>query len=166
MRIEIRRATPNDAVRATEIARIAKAHWGYPADWLAAWEEDLTIRDADIERHATFVASLDGEVVGVCQLQRSDEHVFLEHVWVDPRAHRRGVGTALVQHAQGASRGVIAIVADPNAEPFYLRLGARRVGEVAAPMPGAPERTLPLMELEGNGALASSQPDRGHPVRG
>jgi predicted N-acetyltransferase YhbS len=149
MRIEIRRATSNDASRATEIARIAKAHWGYPAEWLDAWEDDLTIRDADIERHATFVASLDGEIVGVCQLQRSDAHVFLEHVWVDPRAHRQGVGSALVKHAQGESRGVIAIVADPNAEPFYLRLGARRVGEVAAPMPGAPDRMLPLLELDG-----------------
>ncbi|HEX7829983.1 MAG TPA: GNAT family N-acetyltransferase [Thermoanaerobaculia bacterium] len=150
MNIEIRRATSNDANRATEIARTAKAHWGYPSEWLAAWEDDLTIVDADIERHATFVASLDGEIVGVCQLQRSEEHVFLEHVWVDPRAHRMGVGRALVAQAQRESRGVMAIVADPNAEPFYLRLGARRVGEVAAPMPGAPDRTLPLLELDGS----------------
>lgn len=150
MNIEIRRATSNDASRATEIARTAKAHWGYPSEWLAAWEDDLTIVDADIERHATFVASLDGEIVGVCQLQRSDQHVFLEHVWVDPRAHRMGVGRALVAQAQRESSGVMAIVADPNAEPFYLRLGARRVGEVAAPMPGAPDRTLPLLELDGS----------------
>src|SRR5690348_13078092 len=127
MQIEIRRATSNDAVRATEIAHSAKAHWGYPDEWLAAWENDLTIRDSDIERHATFVASLDGEIVGVCQLQRSDQHVFLEHVWVDPRAHRQGVGRALVEHARGEATGIIAIVADPYAEPFYLRLGARRV---------------------------------------
>jgi ribosomal protein S18 acetylase RimI-like enzyme len=148
MKIEIRRATSDDANRATEIARTAKAHWGYPAEWLAAWEYDLTIRETDIEMHPTFVASLDGEVVGVCQIQRSDEHAFLEHVWVDPRAHRQGVGRALVEHARGESRGVLAIVADPNAEPFYLRLGARRVGEIAAPMPGAPDRTLPLLEME------------------
>lgn len=148
MRIEIRRATSEDAHRATEIARTAKAHWGYPADWLAAWENDLTIRESDIERHPTFVASLEGEVVGVCQIQRSDEHAFLEHVWVDPRAHRQGVGRALVEHARAESPGVLAIVADPYAEPFYLRLGARRVGEIAAPMPGAPDRMLPLLELD------------------
>jgi len=41
------------------------------------------------------------------------------------------------------------VVTDPHAEPFYLRLGARRVGEIAAPMPGAPERKLPLLELDG-----------------
>jgi ribosomal protein S18 acetylase RimI-like enzyme len=148
MRIEIRRATTADSPRATELARTAKAHWGYPAEWLEAWKDDLTVTAEMIERHATFVASLDGDVVGVCQLQLSDDHTMLEHVWVDPRCHGRGIGRALVEHARGEARGVIAIVADPNAEPFYVKLGARRVGEVAAPMPGAPDRVLPLMELD------------------
>jgi GNAT superfamily N-acetyltransferase len=148
MKIEIRRAVPTDSERATELARRAKAHWGYPEEWLAAWDADLKITEAAIERHATFVAALDDEVVGVCQLQESDQHAFLEHVWVDPVAHGRGVGRALVEHARSNARGVIAIVADPHAEGFYFRLGARRVGEVAAPMPGAPERKLPLLELD------------------
>jgi len=148
MNLHIRRAVTTDSERATELARAAKAHWGYPAEWLEVWRDDLVVTAEAIERHATFVASLDGEVVGVCQLQQSDVHTMLEHVWVDPRCHGRGVGRALVEHARGHARGVIAIVADPNAEAFYARLGARRVGEVAAPMPGAPSRVLPLMELD------------------
>lgn len=148
MGIEIRRATPSDSVRATELARSAKAHWGYPPEWLEAWRDDLVVTAEGIERHATFVASMEGEIVGVCQLQQSDDHTMLEHVWVDPTRHRQGVGRALVEHARGQARGVIAIVADPNAEEFYTKLGARRVGEVPAPMPGAPSRALPLMELD------------------
>jgi GNAT superfamily N-acetyltransferase len=146
--IEIRRATPSDSERATELARGAKAHWGYPAEWLEEWRDDLVVTAEGIERHATFVASIGNEVVGVCQLQQSEDHTMLEHVWVDPARHRQGIGRALVEHARGHARGVIAIVADPNAEEFYARLGARRVGEVPAPMPGAPARVLPLMELE------------------
>jgi predicted N-acetyltransferase YhbS len=148
MRIEIRRAVSTDSERATELARIAKAHWGYPAAWLASWDADLNITADDIERHKTFVASVDDRVVGICQLQESDAHAFLEHVWVDPSCHRQGVGRALVEHARRNAQGVLAIVADPHAEPFYLRLGARRVGEIAAPMPGAPERRIPLLELD------------------
>jgi GNAT superfamily N-acetyltransferase len=115
---------------------------------LQAWESGLQITARDIERHPTFVASLDDEVVGVCQVQDSGEHAFLEHVWVDPACHGRGVGRALVEHARSEAPGVLAIVADPHAERFYLRLGARRVGEVAAPMPGEPDRKLPLLELD------------------
>jgi ribosomal protein S18 acetylase RimI-like enzyme len=148
MHIEIRRAVASDSERATEVARRAKAHWGYPAEWLALWRDDLVISAADIEKHATFVASIGGEVVGMCQLQQSDDHALLEHVWVDPRCHGQGVGRALVEHARARARGVIAIVADPNAEAFYAKLGARRVGEVAAPMPGASQRVLPLMEMD------------------
>jgi len=40
------------------------------------------------------------------------------------------------------------IEADPNAESFYQHLGGRRVGEVAAPVPGAAERRLPLLVLD------------------
>ncbi|MBV8516623.1 MAG: GNAT family N-acetyltransferase [Acidobacteria bacterium] len=151
MNIAIRRAVGSDAPRATELARLAKAHWGYPADWLAAWRDDLSLSPDDIERHETFVAELNGEVVGVCQLQQAGGPSMLEHVWVDPRCHGQGVGRALVTHAQGRASGPIAIVADPNAERFYLKLGARRVGDVAAPMPGAPRRSLPLLELDGAG---------------
>lgn len=148
MRIEIRRATPNDSERVTELARRAKAHWGYPAEWLALWHDDLRITGRDIEKHPTFVALFDGEVAGVCQLQSGDKGALLEHVWVDPPHHGRGIGRALVEHATSRTSGVIAVVADPNAERFYLRLGAKRVGDVLAPMPGAPERVLPLLEFD------------------
>jgi len=148
MRIEIRRATSSDSDRATDLARRAKAHWGYPAEWLAAWDGDLAITAADIDQHRTFVASLDGEIVGMCQLQEGERGAMLEHVWVDPNCHGRGIGRALVEHALSAAQGVIAVVSDPNAEDFYVKLGARRVGEVNAPMPGAPARTLPLLEFE------------------
>ncbi|HEY0140723.1 MAG TPA: GNAT family N-acetyltransferase [Thermoanaerobaculia bacterium] len=145
--ISIRRAVPSDAVRATEVARSAKAHWGYPAEWLARWHDGLAIKEQDIEVHPTYVAVVEDEVVGVCQVQGDSGRFMLEHVWVDPAAHGRGVGRALVEHAKGSVDGILHIVADPNAEPFYLKLGAERVGEVEAPMPGAPGRKLPLLEL-------------------
>jgi ribosomal protein S18 acetylase RimI-like enzyme len=145
--ISIRRATSSDAARATEVARIAKAHWGYPADWLATWHEGLAITAADIDRHPTWVAEVDGVIAGVCQIQGDTGRFMLEHVWVDPAHHGRGVGRALVEEARGSVEGLLHIVADANAERFYIKLGAERVGEIEAPMPGAPERKLPLLEL-------------------
>jgi GNAT superfamily N-acetyltransferase len=151
MRIEIRRATSTDSERATELARLAKAHWGYPTEWLEAWRNALAITADDIEKHRTFVAAVDGHVVGVCQLQEGEVGAMLEHVWVDPACHGKGIGRALVEHATNEARGVIAVVADPNAERFYIKLGAKRVGDVNAPMPGAPARKLPLLEFDRRG---------------
>ena len=44
--------------------------------------------------------------------------------------------------------GVVELLADPYASGFYERLGARRAGDVPAPMPGARNRTLPKFEFD------------------
>jgi hypothetical protein len=41
----------------------------------------------------------------------------------------------------------VAIEADPNAEGFYLRMGARRVGESVYEIEGR-KRKLPLLSVE------------------
>jgi hypothetical protein len=42
---------------------------------------------------------------------------------------------------------VVRLVADPSAAGFYARLGARHVGDRRAPMEGAADRVLPIMEF-------------------
>jgi GNAT superfamily N-acetyltransferase len=65
--------------------------------------------------------------------------------------HGHGVGRALVMHALSEARrrraAVVELLSDPFATGFYERLGARRTGDVPAPMPGARDRTLPKFEF-------------------
>jgi hypothetical protein len=42
----------------------------------------------------------------------------------------------------------LELSADPNAEGFYERMGAKRVGEIAAGMNGHEYRTLPRMRMK------------------
>jgi predicted N-acetyltransferase YhbS len=151
MAITVRNATPDDAPRVSFLARVAKAHWGYPDHWLDVWSDELTITGAYLTEHRGYVAVRGNEIVGVCVLADRREHWTLEHVWVQPELHRQGVGRTLVRHAvtvaQALRPGRVEVTADPHAAPFYMSLGARRVGVVAAPMPGAPDRTLPVLEL-------------------
>lgn len=145
----IRRGAPDDARRLSAIARAAKAHWGYPAEWLAVWEDALTLSPEYVSRHTVFVAET-GEAVGFCALEHHRGAWSLEHLWVDPAHHGRGAGAALVRRALDEVRargpGTVTVVSDPQAAPFYLRLGARPAGTVPAPMPGAPARELPVLE--------------------
>ena len=104
-----------------------------------------------LSAHRAFVGLHEGRLVGVCVLDATAEGATLEHVWVAPEFHGRGIGRALVEHALVKARelGVrhVDVQSDPFAESFYLTLGARRIGSVPAPMPGAPERVLPLLEF-------------------
>ncbi len=148
MTTTIRRARPDDAPALTRIAHAAKRHWRYPDAWIRLWEQDLTVTPGFVRRHPTWCAVRGGRVVGFWAVSGRGTTRELEHMWVDPRRIGGGIGRALLAHCEDRLRrmGVtrLDIASDPNAEGFYRRLGARRVGEV----PARPEgRTLPLLTL-------------------
>jgi GNAT superfamily N-acetyltransferase len=156
MRLEIRRAVPDDAARLTAIARSAKAHWRYPDAWLAAWETVLTITPDYARREIVFVGVRDGQLIGFYALEPRGDRWSLEHMWVEPAEHGRGSGRRLFAHALGTAcalrPGVLVIESDPFATGFYARMGARQTGTVAAPMDGDPDRRLPVFEIDPRGA--------------
>jgi predicted N-acetyltransferase YhbS len=149
--MRIRRAVAEDADALSDLAHRAKAHWGYPSSWMREWDAQLTIIPGYLDLHDVFVAEEEGAIVGMCALEDQRVRWHLEHVWVEPARHGRGVGRALVLHALEEARrrhgGVVELFADPFASGFYERLGARRAGDVPAPMPGARDRTLPRYEF-------------------
>jgi N-acetylglutamate synthase-like GNAT family acetyltransferase len=149
--MQIRRAAADDADALSDLAHRAKAHWGYPAHWMREWDAQLTIIPGYLELHEVWVSEHDGAIVGMCALEDRGDRWNLEHVWVEPAVHGKGVGRALVTHALSEARsrhvGAVELLSDPFATGFYERLGARRIGEVPAPMPGARDRTLPRFEF-------------------
>jgi GNAT superfamily N-acetyltransferase len=118
---------------------------------MAQWEAALTITAELIRRQPTSVAAAGQALIGFCGLEDLGERWSLAHLWVVPEHHGAGVGRRLLAHALETVRtlrpGVIEIESDPHAAAFYERCGAHRVGVVPAPMPGAPSRSLPLLEL-------------------
>ena len=153
MAIEIRAAEAGDLPVLNGIARAAKGHWGYPEEWMEAWRDSLTLTADNLARWGVRVAvDAAGEVLGFCAISPARPRWIVEHMWVRPGEIGRGVGRALVRDALERARegGAVGmeIESDPYAEGFYLRLGAKTVGAVPAPMPGAPDRTLPLLHLD------------------
>ena len=148
----IRRAVPTDAGVLSAIAQAAKRHWGYPEQWLQIWRPGLTLDAAQIAALEVYLIEVGGDVAGFYALVPGAPRWTLEHLWVRPDQMGQGHGRLLVEHALARARASGAtgldIEADPNAEFFYQHLGSRRVGEVAAPVPGAAERRLPLLVLD------------------
>jgi GNAT superfamily N-acetyltransferase len=149
--IEIGRASPGDAEALTRIAFASKRYWGYPERWISRWSAALTITPEFVRDNGVYAAVAGGEPIGFYALSGTGHEVELEHLWVSTAWIGSGVGRLLFEHAMDSatSRGArhVEIEADPNAEGFYLRMGARRVGENVYEIEGQ-RRALPRMVVE------------------
>jgi GNAT superfamily N-acetyltransferase len=149
MLVTIRPAVKADAGALTALALAGKRHWGYPESWLEDWRGQLTITPAYLAAQQVFCAEDGtGRVVGFYALERDGDHLRLEHLWLAPSLIGCGLGRKLFAHAVQTARALGAaeflIESDPNAEGFYLHLGAQRVGDIHSSVAGA-KRVLPLL---------------------
>ena len=144
-------ATPDQAATLTQIAFAAKRHWGYSERWIQLWAPLLTITPEFIDTHETYVAWMDEKPVGFCALSIENEKASVEHLWVLPEYMGKGVGSELFTHMISRCKkleiSTLEIESDPNAQGFYERIGANKVGEAIGEVDGQP-RALPILEIK------------------
>lgn len=149
--MQIVRAKPEEAAVLTGIAHAAKRHWGYPESWIKKWENVLTMRPEFIATNLSYCAREGADLAGFYVLTDEKDGLHLDHLWITPQAMGRGIGRALFEHAIEQARSLdyemLKIEADPNAEAFYLRMGARRVGASVTTLENH-VRELPLLEFD------------------
>jgi ribosomal protein S18 acetylase RimI-like enzyme len=152
LHVQIRPARGDEVEQLSALALAAKAHWGYSAETLNSWKELLQVTAADVASKHVVVGAIGDEIVGFYSLVPSTDSWKLDNLWVSPNFMDRGYGRQLLAHAlESASRGGahrVTVDADPNAESFYLTCGATRCGEVAAPIPGQPNRVRPQLAFD------------------
>lgn len=145
MKTVLRDARPEELAALSDLCLRSKAFWGYGAAFMDACREELMVRHQDLDR--TRVAEVAGAARGVAQVSADGGELML--LYVDPGAMGLGLGRALLKDAADRARAAgvrtLRIEADPNAAPFYQRLGAVVVG--TAPSGSIPGRSLPLLEL-------------------
>lgn len=128
----------------------SKAVWGYDAAFMAACVAELTLTPADLRDTPMRVAEDDDGIAGVVQISVDGTEAELEKLFVDPARLRTGAGRVLFDWAAKTARGLgaerLIIDADPDAAPFYRRMGARDVG--TAPSGSIPGRVLPRLALD------------------
>ena len=108
----------------------------FPDEELDACCGPLAVSADYIREYAVFVAEDGVTSLGFFSLIPTDrvDVIELDHFWVRPGGMGRGIGRAMFRSAcdEALRRGMrtLFIVSDPNAEEFYLRMGATRTGEV------------------------------------
>jgi GNAT superfamily N-acetyltransferase len=145
----IRPARADEAEALTELSLRSKALWGYDAAFIARCRALMTVKTGNIESQPHYVAEVDGRIAGFYGFEPEAEGVGLDYLFVEPDVVGSGVGRALWEHAVATARrlghGALIVVSDPNAEGFYLRMGARRIG--TRPSALEPGRQLPLLRF-------------------
>lgn len=123
----------------------SKAVWGYDSDFMEACRRELSIEPRDLQSTLVAVAEENGKIVGVAQIKVFGREADLLKLFVEPTTLRGGIGTALFVWAtdQATSMGAdrLVIEADPDAAPFYRRMGAQDCG--LAPSGSISGRMLP-----------------------
>jgi GNAT superfamily N-acetyltransferase len=147
----IRDATAADLAPLSALARRSKAHWGYDDAFMAACADELTVTPDMLDNQTVRLFEDSGTRHGFYAVSVKNREAGVELFFVDPPAIGRGVGAALwhdlVLRAQAGVTG-IRIESDPEAEGFYLRMGAVRTG--LCPSGSIPGRQLPLLHYDLN----------------
>ncbi len=146
----VRPARPGEASGLSQLALRSKAYWGYDAEFLDRCRGELEVRSEQLAALRADVLEREGSILGFFTLAGDPPEGELIHLYVDPAAIGAGVGAMLFRAASEIARREgfrrLLIHSDPNAVPFYMRQGARQVGEV--PSGSIPGRLLPLLELD------------------
>ena len=144
----IRPAELDEGPALTELALRAKSHWGYDQAFLEGARGDLSIDENTIHEARIWVLERAGVRLGFYGLIGAAPSGRLEWMFLEPDAIGRGYGRVMwsraIEQATALGYSELTIESDRNAEPFYLAMGARRIGATPSPVDGAP---LPLLQL-------------------
>jgi GNAT superfamily N-acetyltransferase len=148
----IRPARSGEDVALTELAfRSAREHWSYSPEFMAWEPEALEVPPEFITHAITNVLEYQGRIIGFYVLRGNGAEMELSRMFVEPDGIGTGCGRRLWEHAVEIARGrgvqVITLDADPNAEPFYQRMGATTVGEHDWTPPMMPDWRVKIMRF-------------------
>jgi GNAT superfamily N-acetyltransferase len=137
-----------------------KGYWNYPDSFMARFRAELAIHADYILDKNTIVRceEVNGSVIAFYSVVKLDETrqagtvtmekgYWLDHMFVLPSCHKKGIGTRLFLDmkaalaAQQADR--VRIFVDPNAKGFYEKMGASLVRYSDSSVPG---RKIPVYE--------------------
>jgi GNAT superfamily N-acetyltransferase len=145
--LRIRRANLAEAEALTDLVLRSKAYWGYDTAFMAFCRAELTVRVEAIEGGDVWVAESEGALAGLLEVVPDSGKAEIRLIFVAPERMGEGIGGALWRHAEERARVLqsdcIECDADPNAVPFYERMGMEVIGQ--SPSGSIPGRMLPRM---------------------
>jgi GNAT superfamily N-acetyltransferase len=150
MALVVRHPKIDDLPLLSDLCMRSKAVWGYNQQFMQACRKELSFDLNDLRSTQVAVAEVSANLVGVVQVKITKNEADLLKLFVEPEVLRCGIGRVLFNWATGVARDMAAvrliIEADPDAAPFYRRVGAYDIG--SSPSRSIPGRMLPKLALD------------------
>lgn len=125
----------------------SKGYWGYSQKQLEEWRSNLRFEEEYITRNTVKLILKDNEVIGFFAIVKGDSDE-LDHLWLLPNAIGKGYGNLvfeqIISECNTLELSTFYIISDPDAEGFYLKKGAIKVGEEYSE---AQKRMLPKLKF-------------------
>lgn len=124
----------------------SKGYWGYAKEKLEEWRSNLKFEEEYIVRNTVKLVLDESGVIGFFALVKREVY-DLDHLWLLPKVIGKGYGNMVFELIllECSLLGIkeFYITSDPDAEGFYLKKGAFKVGEVYSK---PQERMLPKLK--------------------
>ncbi|GAB6434220.1 MULTISPECIES: GNAT family N-acetyltransferase [Bacillus] len=146
--MKIRKALLSEGNELSELTLHSKATWDYSEEFILACKEDLTITEEYISNNFVYVLENDNMKIGFFSFLRNDK--ALDFLYIHPRYKGKGYGKIMwkfvIEQANELGIKSFTIDSDPNAKGFYLKMGAKLIGET--PSTVFKGRLLPLLKYD------------------
>ncbi|AZQ48164.1 GNAT family N-acetyltransferase [Bacillus albus] len=146
--MKIREALLSEGNELSELALQSKATWDYSEEFILACKEDLTITEEYIKNNFVYVLENDNTKIGFFSFLRNEK--ALDFLYIHPRYKGKGYGKIMwefvIEQAKELGIKSFTIDSDPNAKGYYLKMGAKLIGET--PSTVFEDRLLPLLKYD------------------
>ncbi|MFD0771346.1 GNAT family N-acetyltransferase [Bacillus sp. CGMCC 1.60114] len=145
----VREALLEEANELSNLALTSKATWNYSEEFILACKEVLTITERYIKNNYVYILEEKQEIIGFFSFQRKEVD-SLDFLYLHPNYKGKGYGRILwesvVQKAMELNIKSFTIDSDPHAKGYYIKMGARLIGET--PSTVFKDRLLPLLQYD------------------
>lgn len=132
--ISFRCATEEDLDNLNQLAYFSEAHWGESAEFLTRFKEAYAIDYKYLAKHHVVLMEESGSLLGFYAIKNVERLWELDFFYISAALIGYGYGKIMWDHLiqKCIDLGILSFefVTSPEAEAFYLKMGAARIGMV------------------------------------
>jgi GNAT superfamily N-acetyltransferase len=132
--LNIRIAKMNESETLSNIAARSESYWGYDSDYMEKFKDIYKVTEEFISKNTTFIIEEYNNIIGFYGVLIENDMASLEYFFIEPEYIGQGYGKLLWNHLVKHSKIIgikeFIIVTSPQAQEFYIKMGAVTCGEI------------------------------------